>query len=64
MTAVRTENYPMAMVDLARRRTAGILRMVTGFHISLKTLAESCYMQGATDMADAAVKAGWVPSDG
>jgi hypothetical protein len=50
---------------IATERTRGIVRgwsaALPWEPVNLTVLAESCYLQGLSDMADAAVKNGWTP---
>jgi len=52
MATVRYNEDP-AVVDLAKRRTRGILDDFTRFDMRIQTLAASCYCQGLRDAADA-----------
>jgi len=44
---------PRKFTDLATHRTAGFIREMVRFNTPLSTLAASCYLQGAEDMAKA-----------
>jgi hypothetical protein len=48
---IQREDLPEKFVDLARRRTSYLFRLVT--HQDLTILFASAYLQGASDAADA-----------
>lgn len=58
-------NPPAHIVPIAEERTAAIRRAFLDEArwqpADFRILAQSCYIQGLNDMADAAVKNGWIP---